>query len=133
MGIKLSQPAFAALVTALSIASAIGTAAADDASPRTAFHDPVYLDSAALERLRTTNPDHYARARRILAAANHLCRPRLPETTLVQFRMQDFSCAPELLLTSLPPQRDIHFRLDETSYTARVFVTDDAPRAIPAR
>jgi hypothetical protein len=29
----------------------------------------------ALAELKATNPDHYARARGIMAAANHLCRP----------------------------------------------------------
>jgi hypothetical protein len=40
----------------------------------------VYLDDpAALEQLRTSNPTHYARAQKILAAANHLCRPKPAE------------------------------------------------------
>ena len=129
---KLSTAAFAAACTASLMASGIRTVAAGDTGSQVPG-GTVYLDARSLEELRATNPDHYARAERILAAANHLCRPQLPEATLVEFRMQDFFCTPELLLTSLPPQRELRFQLDHTHYVARVFVTDDPPRAVPAR
>ena len=70
------------------------------------------------------------RSARILKAANQLCRPRVPEVYLAQFGVRDFSCAPMLLLTSLPAQREIGFRLDHTRYIARVVVTDDPPRLV---
>jgi hypothetical protein len=38
-----------------------------------------------------------------------------------------------VLLTSNPPQWRIGFRLDETRYVAAVWITDDPPRALPAR
>ncbi len=129
---KLSTPAVAAAFTAALTASGIQTAAAGDI-PAQVFDRTVYLDARGLEELRTTNPDHYARAQRILAAANHLCRPHMPEVYLAQSGVRDFSCAPMLLLTSLPPKREIGFRLDNTRYVARVVVTDDPPRPVPAR
>lgn len=129
---KLSTPAVAAAFTAALTASGIQTVAAGDI-PAQVFDRTVYLDARGLEALRTTNPDHYARAQRILAAANHLCRPRLPEVNLAEFGVQNFSCSPMTLLTSLPPQREIGFRLDQTRYIARVYLTDDPPRLLPAR
>jgi hypothetical protein len=129
---KLSPPAVAAACTVALAASGIQTVAAGDI-PAQVFDRTVYLDSRGLEELRSSNPDHYARAERILKAANRLCRPHVPEVYLAQFGVRDFSCAPMLLLTSLPPQREIGFRLDHTRYIARVVVTDDPPRLLPAR
>jgi hypothetical protein len=129
---ELSSPAVAAACAAALTASGIQTVAAGDI-PAQVFDQTVYLDSRGLEELRSSNPDHYARAERILAAANHLCRPHVPEVYLAQFGVRDFSCAPMLLLTSLPPKREIGFRLDHTRYVARVVVTDDPPRLLPAR
>jgi hypothetical protein len=101
--------------------------------PSVVLPQAIYLDARTLARLRVTNPNHYARAERILAAANYLCRPRLPDVFLASFGAQDLSCQPMMLLTSNPPQWRIGFRLDETRYVATVWVTDDPPRAMPAR
>jgi hypothetical protein len=101
--------------------------------PSVTLPQAIDLDAATLARLRVTNPDHYARAERILAAANYLCRPRVPDVYLASFGARDLSCLPMVLLTSNPPQWRIGFRLDETRYTARVWVTDDPPRPMPAR
>ena len=57
----------------------------------------------------------------------------MPEVYLAEFGVRDFSCAPMLLLTSLPAKREIGFRLDNTRYAATVVVTDDPPRLLPAR
>ena len=129
---KLPRPAMAAACTAALMASGLRTVAAGDI-PAQVFHEPVYLDARALEQLRETNPDHYGRARRILAAANHLCRAHAPEVYFARLGVRDWSCAPMLLLTSNPPQWRIGFRLDHTRYVASVFVTDDPPRPAPVR
>jgi hypothetical protein len=93
----------------------------------------VYLNGAAdLERLRSSNPDHYWKAERILAAADHLCRPGPAEVQYVGFDISDLACSRMLLKTSNPPKWQIAFRLDDTRYVALVTVTDDAPRVIPA-
>lgn len=93
----------------------------------------VHLDSAAdLARLRTENPEHYARAERIFASANHLCRPGLPRTDFAAASARDVTCAVMLLKTSNPPKFSLAFTLDDTRYIALLTVSDDPPRAIPA-
>src|SRR5207237_5274424 len=129
---KLSPGAVAAACVAALTASGMQTVTAGDI-PAQVFDRTVYLDSRAMEELRSSNPDHYARAERILAAANHLCRPHVSEVYLAEVGVRDFSCAPMLLLTSVPPKRQIGFRLDRTRYIARVVLTDDPPRLLPAR
>lgn len=96
-------------------------------------HPPVYLyGQADLDRLHATNPDHYARAERLMAAANELCRPQPGEVSYVKFAARDISCSDLLLKTSNPPKRQISFTLDDTRYIALVAVTDDPPRVMPA-
>jgi hypothetical protein len=117
---------FALIALALSAMSA--RLAADPASG-----EPVYLDGpSALARLEARNPDHYARAARILASANHLCREGRPGLQHAGADLRSFTCG-MLLRTSNPPKRRISFRLDDTRYVALVTITDDAPRVIPAR
>jgi hypothetical protein len=96
--------------------------------------DVVYLDGPAdLARLRVTNPEHYARAEKILAAANQLCRPKQGDVSYARFQAGEISCSDMLLKTSNPPKRQIHFTLDDTHYIALVVITDDPPRLLPAR
>ena len=91
---------------------------------------PVRLNSAAdLARLRETNPDHYARAVRLMNAANTLCKPGEPRLQTTDGR--DISCD-ALLLTSDPPKRALSFTLDHTQYVAIVTITADRPKLIRA-
>jgi hypothetical protein len=93
----------------------------------------VHLDDAAsLAELRATNPGHYARAQKILAAANHLCRPTAGEVEYAKFDAKNISCIRSLVKTSNPPKREISFRLDDTQYVALVTLTDDPPRLVAA-
>jgi len=92
----------------------------------------VHLDERALEQLRTSNPAHYARAQKILAAADHLCRPTAGEVEYAKFDAKNISCARALVKTSNPPKREIHFRLDDTQYEALVVLTDDPPKLVKA-
>ena len=100
-----------------------------------AVQPAIHLDSSAdLERLHRTNPDHYARARRLLAAANNLCKPGEPKLQNTDGR--DISCD-MVLLTSNPPKRRLSFTLDSTRYVAIVTITanlaiTDPPRLTPA-
>src|SRR5207302_9664298 len=112
---KLSPGAVAAACVAALTASGIQTVAADDI-PAQVFDRTVYLDSRALEELRSSNPDHYARAERILAAANHLCGPHVPEVYLAEFGVRDFSCAPMHMLSSFPTKREIGSPPHHTPY-----------------
>jgi hypothetical protein len=93
----------------------------------------VYLEGQAdLDRLKATNPAHYARAEKIIAAANVLCRPEPGAVSYVRFQARDISCSDMLLLASNPPKRQINFTLDDTRYIAVVAVTDDPPRLMHA-
>ena len=95
--------------------------------------EPVYLDGpSALARLEASNPEHYARAERILASANHLCRAGAAEMQYAGADEHSFTCG-AFLKTSNPPKRQISFRLDDTRYVALVTITDDAPKLVPAR
>jgi hypothetical protein len=92
---------------------------------------PVRLYTAEdLTNLRTTNPDHYARAARLIAAANQLCQPGKPKLQNTDGR--DISCG-VLLLTSNPPKRELSFVLDRTRYVALVTITADRPKFLPAK
>lgn len=94
----------------------------------------IYLyGEADLARLRAENPDHYTRAQRVFAAANHLCRPGAPRTEYAAAAARDLECEAVLLRTSNPPKFTLSFTLDDTRYIALLTVTDDPPRAIPAR
>jgi len=91
-----------------------------------AVKPPVHLNSAAdLAQLRKTNPDHYARAKRLLSSANSLCRPGEPKLQNADGRA--ISCAMRLL-TSNPPKRALSFMLDGTRYVAIVTITADPPQ-----
>jgi hypothetical protein len=93
----------------------------------------VHLDGpASLDELRTANPGHYARAQKILAAANHLCRPTAGKVEYAKFDAKNISCIRTLLKTSNPPKREISFRLDDTQYVALVTLTDDPPKLVAA-
>jgi hypothetical protein len=119
------------LLLALTCSSA--AALADDAQLTTPASQTVYLDGPSdLARLQEVNPDHYARARRVLAAADQLCRPG-PGQLQQAAGAQDFKCTDSLLRTSNPPKRQITFRLDTTRYVALVVMTDDPPRLVPVR
>src|SRR5215471_10069755 len=93
----------------------------------------VRLDNpGALEHLRTTNPAHYAQATRILAEANHLCRPTQAQILRAKPEANEASCATMLLWASNPPKRVVQFSLDHTRYVAVVAITDDPPRLMAA-
>jgi hypothetical protein len=97
-----------------------------------AAHDGyVYLyGQSDLDRLRSSNPGHYARAERIMSAANELCRPKPGDVSYTQFDARDISCINMLLKTSNPPKRQISFTLDDTRYIALVVITDDPARLV---
>ena len=87
----------------------------------------------SLSALRKSNPNHYARAERIMAAANELCQPGPPHIDYARFDAREISCASAVFKTSNPPKKSIEFTLDDTHYIALVTLTDFAPQAIPVR
>ena len=91
----------------------------------------VHLDGAAsLAQLARANPNHAARAERIIAAAAELCKPGPETVNFASFQADDIACNGAILRTSNPPKREISFRLDDTRYLALVTVTDLEPRAV---
>jgi hypothetical protein len=125
-----TAPVYAAAVAAFCAVPAFGS----DVKVTVVPHRTVYLYSSAdLAQLRAANPDHYARAQRILASANHLCRPGHEQLEFTQADARDVACQASLLRTSNPPQSQVVFTLDDTRYVALVRLTDDPPRLTPAR
>lgn len=121
------------LIVALTVGTLTTLAFAEEAPLTSPPSRTVYLDGPAdLARLRQANPAHYARAERILAAANQLCRPGPGQLREVA-GARDLKCAEFLLKTSNPPKRQISFTLDDTRYVALVTITDDPPRLTRAR
>ena len=110
-----------AAVSALAMSAAV---LADESAPA-ASQAPrvVYLNSAsALDSLAKTNPNHAARAERILAAASELCQPGPAEVNFARFQASDIHCDGAILRTSYPAKREIAFTLDDTRYLALVTV-----------
>jgi hypothetical protein len=129
---------FLAIGIAMACASVVlATPASQEPNDAVAASRPdkvVYLSGAgALDALRTTHPTHYARAQRIIAAANELCRPGPLDMYFARFEARDISCDGMRFRTSNPPKRQISFKLDATRYIALVAVTDQPPRLVPAR
>jgi hypothetical protein len=95
-------------------------------------HSPVRLDTPdELAQLRASNPDHYARAERLIRAANALCPPAAPKLEHADADSRNASCG-LLLWTSNPPKREISFILDGIRYAARVAITADPPKVLRA-
>jgi hypothetical protein len=120
---------YAVMVAALGASG--GVVGADQPAGAAPPSAVIELDGAGLEQLRHANPNHFARAQRILTAANYLCRPRGGDVFLTALGAQDLSCQQMLLETSNPPKWRIAFRLDQTRYAASIVVTDDPPRLLP--
>ena len=91
---------------------------------------PVRLDSPEdLASLRAANPIHFARAQRLIAAANKLCRPGQPKLQSTELDSRHITCG-HMFRTSNPPKREISFTLEGTNYIALVPVTADPPRPV---
>ena len=98
-------------------------AKSDSAMPQMVVLPTVHLNGAAdLEHLRETNLYHYLRAKKILAAANEICRPRVKQTYLARFDGADPHCG-SMWMTSFPPKKQLSFHLDSVYYIALVTVT----------
>ena len=91
----------------------------------------VYLDHVVLEELKQSNPDHYARIQKVMAAASEICAPNAARQWAVA-NVQSADCSSMLLKTSFPPKREIGFQIDDTWYVALVTVRDAPARLIAA-
>ena len=121
------------LLTVLALATAVAPALAGEPPLTSPPRKRVYLEGPRdLAQLRETNPAHYARAERVLAAADHLCRPGIAQLEPVA-GSPDVRCDGHLLFTSNPPKWQMTFTLDDTRSIALVVIRDDPPRLLPAR
>jgi hypothetical protein len=89
------------------------------------------LTSADLEKLRSSNPDHYQRAEKLMAAANKYCPIGEPTVQSADIRSNQIACG-HLDMTSNPPKREIAFTLDGTHYIAWVTLTASPAKPMPA-
>ncbi|HTY92983.1 MAG TPA: hypothetical protein VMC02_03790 [Steroidobacteraceae bacterium] len=87
----------------------------------------------ALADLQRTNPRHYRIAQQILAAAQEICKAGKPALLSMKFEAQDIACVQAFWLTSNPPKHALHFRIDDTTYSALVTVRDLVPKSEPIR
>lgn len=95
--------------------------------------EPVQLFTQEdLARLRASNPNHFARATQLIAAANRYCPLHPPEAQSAEARADQLKCG-DLEKTSNPPKRQIEFTLDRTRYVALVTLTADPPALSPAK
>jgi hypothetical protein len=93
----------------------------------------VRLDSEdALSNLRSSNPRHYAIARKILAAANEICDAQQGAPLRMKFEARDVGCLSSFWLTSNPPKRLLSFRIEDTAYSALIEVRDLGAKLRPA-
>jgi len=117
----------------LAIAAFVCSTSVAWAADSVEFTPPIRLDtSEQLANLLATNPDHYARAQRIIAAANTLCHPGQPKSQHARLDSGDDVSCGHLFLTSNPPKREVAFTLDRIAYVALVPVTVDPPRPTKA-
>ena len=126
--------AYLALSVALLGSHALAAAPSTAAQIRVQPEKVVHLDDVgALALLKATNPDHYARVRGIMAAADHLCRPGPPNVFYARYQARDIACPRFQVLTSFPPKRRLSFKLDDTRYIATIVISDHPGRIEPAR
>jgi len=113
-------------IVSMLTASAIGAsvALAEDAPAAVKQPSTVYLRGEQdLEKLKAANPDHYARAKILMAAADVVCKPGPLSVVPADAKAKDASCANMMVLTSYPAKRTIGFTLDDVRYVAYVVLT----------
>ena len=89
----------------------------------------------ALDRLETTNPEHYAK---VMAVTRVASRPSCVEdlkVLRVELQLDDASCAAMTLLTSEPPKKNVSVTIDGVrymTYAIHGFAPAKATRLVPA-
>lgn len=126
---RLGLPSTGMLLLA-SVCGAAPPAADTAAAPSPAEPRTVYLDNpAAVENLKTEDPQHYGQVKAILAAADALCAPG---PASIQQARYSAKCDADFLKTSNPPKKQLSFTLGDTHYIALVVLTHDQPALTPA-
>jgi hypothetical protein len=86
-------------------------------------------DGAALARLASERPEHYARVVGILRDAQQLPEKEVLGWLRTSHRAEDAAFGPAML-TSYPPQRRLSFSLDTVQYRATVVVVTSKPQIV---
>ena len=86
----------------------------------------------ALEALQRDNPAHYQTVRQILDNVLKQPQSQVPRWLRTTFNAKDVRYV-RVLLASDPPKRDLSFTLDDTRYKARLTLTNDHVKIVPAK
>ena len=89
-------------------------------------------EPGALEALQRDNPAHYLIVRQILDNVLRQPQSQVPRWLSTTFNAKDVRYAP-VLLASYPPKRDLSFTLDDTRYKARLTLSNDHVKIVPAK
>lgn len=94
---------------------------------------PIDLNQpGAMEKLRAKRPEHYKKIDAILQHLPTIYVQDVPGYLRVHFNATHVFYT-ETLLTSLPPQRDLSFVLDDTTYQARVTLDHGGATIYPVK
>jgi hypothetical protein len=90
-------------------------------------------ESRAIEELQRTNPAHYEKIRRAIAALQE--QPKLAEGNWLQVNVDavDVDLSRYLIRTSNPPKQLLQFTIDDTRYVMHLVRTDMTPEMTRAR
>jgi len=89
-------------------------------------------EPGALEALQRDNPVHYLTVHQILDNLLKQPESQVPRWLQTTFNAKDVRYV-QVLLTSDPPKRDLSFMLDDTRYKARLTLTNDRVKIVPAQ
>ena len=85
-----------------------------------------------LQQLERTNPAHHKKVVAILNGVTAQQVTDVPRWLQTTFAARNVTYRP-LMFASNPPKRDLSFVLDDTSYQARVILTNITPEVIDVR
>lgn len=83
-----------------------------------------------LELIRQTRPEHYKKIRKILADIQDQVEGKVGKWMQTTFDAREVSYEP-MLLVSLPPQRRLSFKLDDTRYAGVIVLTNYQAQMTP--
>ena len=99
----------------------------------TRIRDFVDLDRpGALDAIAKSNPATYLKISNILDTAAVQSCEHLPKILSVTHGVSDTKCHSMLLMASYPPNRQLVFSLDDTTYMSNVALTGFKPQIFPA-
>lgn len=86
----------------------------------------------AMEVIRVTNPGHHKKVQAIVRGLDSHAHEEIPGWLRTTFNAKEVTYS-RILLTTLPPQRDLFFILDNTSYRGRVTLDRRGAQIFPIK